>query len=181
MFKQFAFLFLLFVTYGCFIADEAINNKSEYSGSLSNRVKNAISKYVKDEYKDYQYHKYGFSDLIIHKPQELFKIDSLKSITPKSTQQKHQIQKSVDSLNAIIKTNQIKYWLEMDHVFNIKNKITKKIELFEVRFYLNDSIQVVRTKPLMFLELSQAEGLFILISFLKHQFFMLQLLLKVKT
>jgi hypothetical protein len=157
MFKQFAFLFLLFVTYGCFIADEVINNKSDYSGSLSNRVKNAISKYVKDEYKDYQYYKYGFSDLIIHKPQELFKIDSLKSITPKSTQQKHQIQKSVDSLNATIKTNQIKYWLEMDHVFNIKNKITKKIELFEARFYLNDSIQVVRTKPLMFLELSQVE------------------------
>jgi len=157
MFKQFAFIFLLFSTYGCFIADEAINNKSEYSGSLSNKIKSTISKYVKDEYKDYQYYKYGFSDLIIHKPEELVKLDSLKNIKPKSTEQKHQLQKRIDSLNNFIKTNQIKYWLEIDHVFNIKNKSTKQIELYEATFYLNDSIQVKKVKPLMFLELSRAD------------------------
>jgi hypothetical protein len=157
MLKKFALLFLLFATYSCFVADEAINNKSEYSGSLSNKVKNAISEYVKDEYKGYQYYKYGFSDLIIHKPKELFKIDSLINIKPKSVQQKNKIQKSIDSLNDIIKTNQIKYWLEMDHVFNIKNKTTKKIELFEARFYLNDSIKIKKTKPLMYLKLSSKE------------------------
>ena len=157
MFKQIALLFLLFATYGCFIADQAINNKSEYSGSLSNRVKNAISEYIKKDNENYQYYKYGFSNLIIHKPKELVQLDSLKNVRPKSETQQNQLQKSIDSLNTIIKTKQIKYWLEMDHVFNLKNKSTKKIELFEARFFLNDSIQVKRTKPLMYLELTPAE------------------------
>jgi len=147
-------IILLFSTYGCFIADEAINNKSDYSGSLSSKVKNAISQYIKDEYPNSKYYKYGYSNLIIHKPVELIMVDSLKLIKPKTIDQQKNIQHQTDSLKQLINNNNIKYWLEMDHVFNIKNKNSNNFELYEVKFYLNDSVKVERTKPLMFLNLT---------------------------
>ena len=157
MFKSIGFLLLLFTTYGCIIADEVVNNKSEYSGSLASKVKTAISDYIKKEYKDYQYYKYGFSKLVIHKPIELVKKDSLLKLKPKTLEQKNNLKKSIDSLTLLIDKKQISYWIEMDHFFNVKNKKSKQIELYEATFYLNDSFQVIKTKPLVFIELSNKE------------------------
>ncbi len=157
MYKPIVFLFLFFILTGCFIADELVYNKSEYTGSLSTKVKNAISIYIKTEYKEYSYYKYGFSNLIIHKPTELVERDSLLNVKAKTNEQKTNLENKIDSLNLVIKQNNIKYWMEMDHFFNVKNKNSNQIELYEATFYLNDSLQVINTKPLLFLELTKNE------------------------
>lgn len=153
----FGSLFLFFVLNSCFIVDQVIYDKQEYSENLSKKVKETIRAYIKTEFENQKYYQYGFTDLIIHKPIELSKLDSLKKVKPTSKTHQTEITEKINTIEKKIEQEKISYWFEMDHVFSIQSKNKNKVELYETTFYVNDTFYVKKIQPLVFLELTNQE------------------------
>jgi len=140
----------------CFIADEMFLDNESNKEYLSSKVEKEVSKYIKENSENYIYKNYGFSELIIKKPAELVVLDSLKRKQAIDSNQ-HIVNKQIKTIDSIIKTQNIRYSLEIDHEYSLKNKLTKTIELFETRFTLADSIKVNKIKPLLNLKLTDTD------------------------
>lgn len=153
------FLFTLLSAFGlssCLIADNMFLEYSPQEESLNSKVEKEITTYLIQNTENYIYKSYGFSELIIKKPAELVALDDLK--------RKHQLdttridlKQQITKLDSIIKSNNIRYSLEIDHEYSLKNKTTKIIELFETKFKLADSIKISDIKPLLNLKLSDED------------------------
>jgi len=146
-------LILFFSISSCFIADDLFLEKESSKESLGTKVENQISKYITDNSDNYIYKNYGFSELIIKKPAELIVLDDLKRKQALDSNQTT-VNQQIKILDSIIKTKNIRYSLEMDHEYSLKNKQTKIIELFETKFKLADSINVSSITPLLNLKLT---------------------------
>jgi len=140
----------------CFIADEMFLDNESNKESLSSKVEKEISKYIKDNSENYIYKNYGFSELTIKKPAELVVLDNLKRKKALDSTQ-HIINQQIKTLDSIIKVKNIRYSLEVDHEYSLKNKLTKAVELFETKFTLADSIKVSKIKPLLNLKLTDTD------------------------
>jgi len=140
----------------CFIADEMFLDNESNKESLSSKVEKEISEYIKDNSENYIYKNYGFSKLTIKKPAELVVLDNLKRKQALDTNQ-HLVNQQIKTIDSIIKARNIRYSLEIDHEYSLKNKLSKTIELFETKFTLADSIKVNEIKPLLNLKLTDED------------------------
>jgi len=141
----------------CFIADDLLLEKSQPKLSLKQKVQNIITKHIKSGINDESYFKYGFSDLIIHKPKELIDLDALKSVHYTNFEKQKKIDEQIEELEEKIKTEHLSYMIEMDHIFTLKNKKTGVNNLFETRFLISDSLTVVDVDPLIDLIITKKE------------------------
>lgn len=132
----------------CFIADNMFLENEIPKESLDTKVKNEISTYIKENSENYIYKNYGFSELVIKKPAELIVLDDLKRQL-KTDSNQTDINAQIIQVENIIKEKNLRYNLEMDHVYSLKNKQSGKIELFETQFTLADSIKVKSITPLL--------------------------------
>jgi len=156
--KKFHFISILCFSSlsSCFIADSIFLDLEPKKESLDSKIEKEITSYILKNSEDYIYKNYGFSELIIKKPAEMVVLDELKrKQTLDSTQ--IQINQQIETLDSIIKVKNIRYTLEMDHVYSLKNKLTNITELFETKFTLADSINVTSLKPLLNLKLSEED------------------------
>lgn len=150
--KRFQFLVLLVFLLGltsCFIADDAFGTPKQPKLSLKQKTQSEISNYIKGKSEGYGYYKYGFSDLIIHKPQKMILLDSLKDEQTAQKNGQIELDQTILELEREIEQKGLKYTLEMDHVFSLTDKSTGGVELYESRFFLTDSLSVFEVDLLM--------------------------------
>ena len=153
--KHYLFLSLFLFTSlsSCLIADDYFTENKKYKISLDKKVKKEITNYIIENSDNYIYKNYGFSQLIITKPVELIVLDDLKNKQALDSTN-IDIKLQISKIEKIIKDKNIRYSLEMDHIFSIKNKLTDEIDLFETNFKLADSITVTETTPLLNIKLT---------------------------
>ena len=155
--KNYVLIILILLTLtSCFIADGIFSEDNSNKVSLDKKVEQEISKYIKDNSENYIYKNYGFSELIIKKPAELVVLDDLKRKQKKDTSNL-KIDSQIKRLKKLIKDKNIRYTLEMDHEYSLKNKETTQVELFETKFILADSIVVTEIIPLLNIKLTQKD------------------------
>jgi len=132
----------------CYIADNMLLESQSTKEPLNLKVEKEISNYIKENAENYIYKNYGFSELIIKKPAELIVLDDLKRKQAFDSTQVN-IKTQILEVESIIKAKNLKYSLEMDHEYALRNKKTGEIELFETKFTLADSLKVKNIKPLL--------------------------------
>ncbi|MGV6860905.1 MAG: hypothetical protein ACWA41_03985 [Putridiphycobacter sp.] len=140
----------------CILVEDAISDKSTTKGNLESKIQDSVEVYVKKNFPDTKYYKYGFSQLIIHKPLELIQLDSLKQLKENQGSTAN-LEAQITTLEQDIKKDKIGYWFELDHVFRIKESSSDSVELFESKFFLNDSLRVINSKLLRYNHLSKSE------------------------
>jgi len=140
----------------CFIADGIFLENESSEESLESKVQKEISEYIKGNSDNYTYKSYGFSELIIKKPAELVVLDDLKRKQALNSNQT-KINLQITTLDSTIKAENIRYSLEMDHEYSLKNKQTNAIELYETKFILADSIHIKNLTPLLNLKLTDED------------------------
>jgi hypothetical protein len=153
--KSLIIAFTLFGLNSCFIADDLLTENKKTGLTLQGKVENSVKDYIKLKSDGYNYYKYGFSKIIIHKPIELAQLDNLKISLQKHKEFKEIIEAKIKTKEQYIKDNDISYTLEVDHTFSLTSQTTKKIELFETKYFLSDKIEVIKELPLLATQLNQ--------------------------
>lgn len=150
--KYSQFLFLVLIIFGfnsCFIADDAFGEPKEPKLSLKQKTQSTISNYVKEKSVGFGYYKYGFSELIIHKPKQIILLDNLKKDRTNKNLDQVELEKKINKLEKEVSEKKLRYTLEMDHIYSLTNKETGNIELYESRFIVADSLKVKDVTLLM--------------------------------
>ena len=148
---------IIFVLSSCFIADDLYGEKGKPKLSLKQKTQAAIASYVKDNIDDEVYYKYGFSELIIHKPKELILLGNLKKDRDNKNIDQDSLELQILSVEKKIEVNQLSYKLEMDHVFSLTSSKKGSTDLIESRFFLSDKLEVTEVKALMMLPVNEVE------------------------
>jgi hypothetical protein len=150
--KYYTFLFLVLVFFGisgCFIADDAFGAPKEPILSLKQKIQNSISVYVKENSGGFSYYKYGFSELIIYKPEKIVLLDNLIKDRNNKELDQNKLEKQISDAESEVIEKDLRYTIEMDHVYSLTNKKTGNAELYESRFLLTDSLTVDEVTLLM--------------------------------
>ena len=155
--KTILLLGIAFILNSCFIADDAFGVYKEPKMTLKQKTQNAITEYIKTNSKNDKYFSYGYSELIIHKPEALIELDKLKARRKIKSVNQIELEKDIAALEQKIKNNNIRYTMEMDHIFSLTNKTNGNIELYETRFFIADTLKVFDLKPLMNIPLSNEQ------------------------
>ena len=148
-------LSLILLLSSCFIADDAFGVQKAPKTTFKQKSQAVITNYIKSKSINEKYFSYGYSDLIIHKPEALIELDSLKNQRKNKSANQTIVEADITRQEKIIKDNQIRYTMEMDHVFSLTDKKTGDIQLFETRFFIADSLKVYDTKLLLNIPLTK--------------------------
>jgi len=149
------FLSLILLLQSCFIADDAFGVKKAPKTTLKQKSQTVITNYIKSKSVNEKYFSYGYSDMIIHKPEALIELDKLKEKRKDKSIDQTKNETDIANLEKEIKNNNIRYTIEMDHIFSLTNKKSGNIELFETRFFIADSLKVYDTKLLLNIPLTK--------------------------
>lgn len=141
----------------CFIADDIYGEPGKTKLSLKQKTQNIVSSYIKAKSEGLSYYKYGFSELIIYKPKELSELDDLKKSRKNKRVDQVDLEADIKLLEQEIREKDIKYSLELDHVYSLTNSELNEIKLYETRFFINDSLKVENVKQLLLLNIDWIE------------------------
>lgn len=153
--RNLSVVFLFILLSGCLIADEIFLEPPVPDVSLQTKAEKAIYQYIVKKSPNENYQSYGFSELIIRKPLHIQKRDSLDAALKKDPQNET-LKAKRDTLNAFIKENNIERTAVLEHFFTLKNDTVDAINIFEIKYTLNDTLGVKETNPQIILTLPES-------------------------
>lgn len=155
-FRWLTLLVLAIFVNSCLITDEIfLPEPTPPEPTLQQKSETAVQFYIQQKLGTETYKAYGFSNIVIHEPVELKKLDSL--LAKQAELKKNKI--TVDTnLNQAIETQRnhidlykIKRWIDVDHFFTLKFA-ANKLMVIEANYILNDTLAVTSFKPKIMLE-----------------------------
>jgi hypothetical protein len=144
--RNVALLFITFLFFGCLVADEIFLAPQEPEVSLQTRAEQSIQEYILKRSETETYNSYGFSELVVKKPVLIHKLDSLDRVVQMNP--KNEIaRQNRDTLQALVRANKIQRTAVLEHFFTLKSDSTDFVNVFEIKYTLDDTLGVLQTDP----------------------------------
>lgn len=136
---------------GCIITDELfLPPAPEQEEPLQDQVQAMVEKHLASQTKGFKYVPYGFSEILITKPQPILELETLEAEQKKNPEAN--LDSAIQAKRKFIRENDIQRTVSVDHFYTLEDD-QENITVIEDRFYLNDTLKVLGSDLLLMTEI----------------------------